>query len=379
MFICEKCGCSDKRYFGIRKGSYYCRRCITFNGEKAIQITNLNRDLTEKLDFQLSEEQEEISIKIKESIANGKDVLLYAVCGAGKTELVYKAIAHQLQNGKQIGFCIPRRDVVIELEPRIKSAFPDVVITTVYGGNTSNLVGDIILLTSHQLYRYKNYFDLLIIDETDAFPYSNNETLMNFFEKSIRGNYIMMSATPLEWMIDKIRKNKGVFLTLQKRYHGHPLIVPKVVIFPFFQFIYVIYKVEKFIKENKPCFIFCPTIYEAEEIYRVVTFFIKGGNYVHSKRQDREKIIDDFKKGKYKYLVTTSVLERGVTVKNIQVIIVHADSAIYNSATLIQIAGRVGRKIDAFDGEVIFLCNKRNIEVETSIKKIEEANKYVDM
>ena len=147
-----------------------------------------------------------MSSKVCEALENKKNILIYAVCGAGKTEILYESMAHFLSKGLQVGFCIPRKDVVIELEPRIREVFPNVEITSVYGGHNDKLTGDIILLTTHQLFRYVNYFDLLIIDETDAFPFSNNEVLKNIFTNSIRGNYIMMSATPLEWMKKKIKE-----------------------------------------------------------------------------------------------------------------------------------------------------------------------------
>ena len=136
----------------------------------------------------------------------------------------------------------------------------------------------------------------------------------------------------------------------------------------------------EFLKKDYQVFIFCPTIDECEELYKIIKPFIKGkGAFVHSKNKDREEIISKFKKGEYRYLVTTSVLERGVTVKNIQVIVVSADSPIYTDGTLVQIAGRVGRKLDAFDGEIIFLCDKEEENVIEAIRKINEANEYVDL
>ena len=60
--------------------------------------------------------------KVKETFINKKNSLIYAVCGAGKTELVYQTMAYALEQGLQVGFTIPRRDVVIELEKRIKEA-----------------------------------------------------------------------------------------------------------------------------------------------------------------------------------------------------------------------------------------------------------------
>ena len=61
-------------------------------------------------------------------------------------------------NNKKVGFAIPRKDVVVELEDRIKDAFPLNNVVRVYGGHTDLLDGDIILLTTHQLFRYNKYF-----------------------------------------------------------------------------------------------------------------------------------------------------------------------------------------------------------------------------
>ena len=54
-----------------------------------------------------------------------------------------------------------------------------------------------------------------------------------------------------------------------------------------------------------------------------------------------------------------------------------ADNKIYNAATLIQIAGRVGRKIDAPKGEVFFLVNKETSETRKATETIESKNKHL--
>ena len=74
-------------------------------------------------------------------------------------------------------------------------------------------------------------------------------------------------------------------------------------------------------------------------------------------------------------MVTTAVLERGVTVKDLQVIVYLSDHQIYDSHALIQIAGRVGRKIDAPEGEVIFLAKENNQEMQRAVEEIVTANK----
>ena len=73
--------------------------------------------------------------------------------------------------------------------------------------------------------------------------------------------------------------------------------------------------------------------------------------------------------------MTTAVLERGVTVKDLQVIVYRSDHPIYDSHALIQIAGRVGRKKEAPEGEVIFLAKENNREMQRAVEEIISANK----
>ena len=106
-------------------------------------------------------------------------------------------------------------------------------------------------------------------------------------------------------------------------------------------------------------------------------FVLQDGDYVHSKRNKRSKIIDEFRAGKIRYLVTTAVLERGVTIKDLQVIVFMADHAIYDSHTLIQISGRVGRKKDAPTGKVSYICSEITGHMKKSIEEIKHANASV--
>lgn len=373
MFICKRCGNKDQRYLGLLNNKIYCRKCINFNGSLSFK-EEVNKDATLKLDFSLSIDQEDISNKLRFFRKQKKNVFLYAVTGAGKTELVYGAMLDTLKEGGKVGFVVPRKDVVIDLYPRIKDAFPNSKVVSVYGGNTSSLDGDIIVLTTHQLYRYPSFFDYLVFDEIDAFPYIDNDVLNYMFLNSVIGNYVLMSATPRNKDVEKITSEGGEYLCLKKRYHGGKLIVPKVYLSVFGLFPLLLRFLDEFIKNKKQVFIFVPTIKEGEKLFKLVKLFYLEGEFVHSKNKNREKIISDFKNKKYAYLITTSILERGVTVKDLQVIVYHADHELYDSSTLIQIGGRVGRKIDAKDGEVIYLAYKKTEAMIESIDKINEAN-----
>lgn len=82
--ICNRCGNSDQRFFGIRNGEIYCRKCLMFQGEKA-DNSYIPKSCKANMKFKLSKKQEEISLGLIENFKNGKNALLHAVTGAGKT------------------------------------------------------------------------------------------------------------------------------------------------------------------------------------------------------------------------------------------------------------------------------------------------------
>ena len=379
MFVCEKCGNKEQRYIGILNGKEYCRRCIEFIGEECIEDEIVKSSEGElNLDYELTNEQKKISDEIVTSFKNKKNTLVKAVCGAGKTELVFAVIDYALKNKMNVGFAVPRKNVVLDLYSRFKDSFKNYKIVTVYGGCKEELNGDIILLTTHQLYRYKNFFDLLILDEVDAFPFYRNETLYAFFKRALKGNTVILSATAPPDIIDEFKKNNDTILNLNVRFHHYKIPEPFIIKRTFIlQIIYVLKKLKDYQKQDKQCFVFLPTINMCEVIYKIFKVFNNKGFVITSKTKNFEQVIEDFKNKKYMYLITTSVLERGVTFKNLQVIILNCEHFIFDKNTLIQISGRVGRKKDSPYGDVIFCCSYETEAMKEAIYEIRRANKYL--
>ncbi len=374
-FKCSRCGNEDPKYIGVKNNAPYCRLCVSMNGRDALTHNIEKKECFLNIKYELTNEQKEISNKAVNAIKSHKNTLIYAVCGAGKTELVFASIQFCLSQGLQVGFAIPRREVVIEIYQRLKRAFPSNSIVSVYGGNNDILEADIIVLTTHQLYRYCHYFDLLILDEIDAFPFKENALLSSMFLRSVKGNYILMSATPSQAIINEFKKDGKCLLTLRTRFHNNPIPVPQLIIsIGFLKYFIIIRKIKQYIKSQKQLIIFSPTIDIAKTIFAVISKFCPRGEIVHSKRSDTSKIINDFKNQKYDYLVSTAILERGITIKGLQVIIFGADSDIFDEYSLVQIAGRVGRDKNDPKGEVIFLANKGNASIKKAINTINESN-----
>lgn len=374
-FICPICGNSNPVYIGVRNGKKYCRKCITFRGQEANGLFRQSESADYTLHYDLSKDQKELSKKLVLNYKNGIDSLVHAVCGSGKTEIVLEVISYAISHNLKVGFAVPRRDVIRELYLRFKNIFENNKVVSVYGDHTKKLEGDLICLTTHQLFRYPSYFDLLILDEIDAFPYNGNEVLEAFFKRAVRGHYILLSATPSKEIISNFMKNEKSILNLNKRFHNHPLPVPRFSIHPgVMRYYHLIKELRRFLAENKPIFVFSPTIDICEQTYEVLRLFFKNTNYVHSKCPDRSERIEKFRKGETRVLVTTAVLERGVTLKNLQVIVFNANHPLYTSAALIQISGRVGRKKDAPTGEVVFIAKKETNEMAEAVNEINRAN-----
>ena len=375
-FACPICGNTDIRSIGYRNGKPYCRKCISFRGQEASgnYIQNDNAEYT--LRYELSDDQKRLSKQLVENYKRGIDSLVHAVCGSGKTEIVLEVIRYAISNGHRVGFCVPRRDVVKELAQRFSSIFKDNSISVIYGGHTKRLEADLVCITAHQLFRYEKYFDLLILDEIDAFPFNGNEVLNAFFERAVKGHYIWMSATPSREVVEAFKKKGKKILRLDTRFHGHPLPVPRISIHHgIMKYYHLVQELRAFSLQNKPIFIFTPTISMCEKVYSVLRFIFKDVRYVHSKCPNRNEIIQGFRNCEFNMLVTTAVLERGVTVKDLQVIVFNANHALYTAAALIQIAGRAGRKKECPTGEVIFIANQRTKEMDDAINEIERANK----
>ena len=377
-FKCPVCGNEDPHAIGILNGKKYCRMCISFRGEEAENETIYARDAPINLSYELSSEQKELSERLVSNYRKGIDSLVFAVCGSGKTEICLEIIEFAIQKGYKVGFAVPRRSVCYELKCRFQKIFTKNTVIAVFGGSHRVLKGDIVCLTTHQLFRYRNYFDLLIMDEIDAFPFKGNKVLKQFFLNSIKGHYVLLTATPSKELIRQFEKPGKDIMRLAIRFHRHPLPVPKVIIGGGIALYYKLIRTMKsFIKKNKQIFLFVPTIGESKKLALLLKLFIRGGTYVNSKRKDNNVIIDDFRNGKYRFLVTTAVLERGVTIKDLQVIIFHADNSIYDTASLIQIAGRAGRRKEAPEGEVIFFAKRNNEHIQGAIDEINANNKIL--
>jgi competence protein ComFA len=74
--------------------------------------------------------------------------------------------------------------------------------------------------------------------------------------------------------------------------------------------------------------------------------------------------------------ICTSILERGVTIPNAQVIVLAADHPVFDGRALVQMAGRAGRTKEYPVGKVLFISERKVPAVTEAINWIKEQNSF---
>ena len=376
---CPRCKNEDPSWFYKGSKGWYCRRCISFSRvliEEDLKPAEMETvsDGSEEytLAYPLSEAQERIGRECAR-YSQIADVLLCCCCGSGKTEMTVYTIAEALKKKQRICFAIARRQVVLELAQRLQEIFVNADVIAVCGGHTERLQADLIVCTTHQLYRYTGAFDILILDEPDAFPFKGNPVLHAIADTSCRGHKIYLTATPDAVLRQRVQDREMLCMTLNQRPHGHPLPVPVLRIGPSV-YLFVMLIIWIYRHREHPRMVFVPTIADAAAMGRILKVLFHG--YVcTSKTEDRDEVIQAFRSESAGLIVATTVLERGVTIPGVDVCVWEADSPVFDEASLIQMSGRAGRTFKKPDGDCLFLLKQRSLLAERCVRKLKEANR----
>ncbi|MFP7479043.1 DEAD/DEAH box helicase [Terribacillus saccharophilus] len=349
---------------------------------------------------ELTKHQQFAADAIEQAMKQNGKLLVHAVCGAGKTEMLFQGIASSLQQGKRICLATPRADVVRELLPRFQQAFPDVTVQALYGGSPDKTAdGQLILATTHQLLRFYHAFDVLIIDEIDAFPYHADPMLHVASEKAKKPTCasIFLTATPRQKEKKQIAAKTLPHVFVPVRFHGQPLPVPASKL---------CFGLQKQLKKGslpkgllhwlhkrrnptRQVLIFLPTVVladrleqEAMDVLRPLAQKILPKSEaetlirtVHAADKDREAKVQAFRNRKTAIILTTTILERGVTFPSVDVAILDSSHDVFDESALVQIAGRAGRSPADPTGEVIFFHEGRSDAMDEAVRAITDMNR----
>ncbi|MFD0696230.1 DEAD/DEAH box helicase [Paenibacillus sp. GCM10027628] len=430
-YYCKRCGTGSDRMFWAScihcgQDCPYCEECLTMGRTRFCSLLIRGRSAIQGLDgkkkgdykvfiepWGLSEAQTAASLEglryieegarsRQQGVKSGEDrhgtqkkFLIWAVTGAGKTEMIFPFIHHTVARGGRVLIATPRKDVVLELQPRIGRAFAQYSVVTLYGGSEQRWEqGQITIATTHQLLRFHEAFDLVIVDEIDAFPYHNNPMLAYVAAKVVKpeGTNILLSATPPSAVRKAAERGRLAHVRVPVRFHRHPLPVPQLLAVPSLRKCIqskalpqsLLTRLQTSVRRGAQVFVFVPNIQLVEsmvELLRVKQLDIDGSGKVisvegtSSKDSDRTLKVQRFRDREIRVLVTTTILERGVTVPKSDVFILDADSRLFDEAALVQMAGRAGRSKDDPAGLVYFASKELTHSQKEAIRQIKQMNR----
>lgn len=387
---CQRCGTLfSKKEQLLPSGKYYCGACVQFGrltSEEFLvskqETTIQKREVLLAWQGKLTPPQQAVADHLLE---NQQHTMIWAVTGAGKTEMIFPIIQQVLSLGGRVGVTSPRIDVCRELFPRIHQAFPKEKTLLLYGASEEKYrYSKLTVCTTHQLIHFYQAFDLLIVDEIDAFPYEGDPQLRFAVSQAIKpnGRYIYLTATPPQQLIAEIQEEFAIE-KLPIRYHQRPLIVPELHWYEHWASCYqrkwhlrkLIRLLNELLKANA-VLVFCPSIAYMKKVYAAVKKYFATGEVacVSSQDEHREAKVQAMRDKSYRVLFTTTILERGVTFEHVSVIIMGANHPVYTKSALVQISGRVDRKGVFNHGRVIFFLNQQTVAIRKACQEIKEMN-----
>ena len=391
--ICNRCGTKiDKARLKLQIGSYYCRACIQLGRVRSDQALYYFPQQAfpqeEVLRWQgtLTHFQSRVSQELVQSLTESKPMMVHAVTGAGKTEMMYQVVAEMIKKGTCVCIATPRIDVCIELYKRMTLDF-SCPISLLHGDSDPYFRTPLVISTTHQLLKFYQAFDLLIIDEVDAFPFVDNPVLYHAVSNAVtkNGKLIYLTATSTEELDKKVKKQEIKRVSLPRRFHGNPLVVPKKVwlkdLRKKIEKKQVPTKLLKLIKEQRktsfPLILFVSEIELGEKILSLLRRAFKNEiiELVTSKTDNRLELVEKFRNQEITILVSTTILERGVTFPKVDVFVIEANHRLFTKSALVQIAGRVGRSMERPTGKLLYLAEGSSKEMTQAIKEIKEMNR----
>ena len=193
-----------------------------------------------------------------------------------------------------------------------------------------------------------------------------------------------MTATPDQRLLQRVRKKELSISYLPLRYHRHllPEIHPVMVgnwrkrVTKGYLPTSLIAWINRRLNEQREFLFFVPHIADLAGVASVLRRRFKNARFatVHAADPDRATKVMQMRQHGLDFLITTTILERGVTFPAIDLLVLGADDPVFSPAALVQIAGRVGRSPKRPTGNVTFFIGAYAKNVTQAMQQIKLVN-----
>lgn len=317
------------------------------------------------LPFNLTDGQMQAVDDIKGDFLSKKKMnrLILGDVGSGKTIVSFIALYMNMLAGYQGVLMAPTEILAVQHFNNMKSLFEDKlniqlltsstkkgernkILQNLKNGDTQVLIGTHSLLNDELVY---NNLGLVITDEQHRFGVNQRQTLQ---EKGKDVDVLYMSATPIPRTLALTIYGDMDITEIRTKPDGRKEIITK--IFKNSELKNVLEKMLDEIKAGHQIYVVAPLIDDEEDEKMNVTslkdkFDVAFNGMVptgllHGKMKPNQKdeVMNSFKNGDTKILISTTVIEVGVDVKNATMMVIF-NAERFGLATLHQLRGRVGR------------------------------------
>ena len=327
---------------------------------------NMVNDFINSLPFKLTSDQEKIVFKMLDEICGDAlmNRLLQGDVGSGKTIVAFIISYALYTGGYQTSFMAPTEVLARQHYKNACDLFKDtnfkVGLLTgkmtlkekrkVYEKIEKNEID--MLIGTHALISDKvvwNNLGLVITDEQHRFGVNQRQTLKN---KGLNVEVLMMSATPIPRTYALTIYGDTDTSSIKTKPSGRIPVITKVKKED--EIKDVLEGIYKALKNQNQVYVIAPMIEENDDSNYTNVYDLKHKfnlafkNYnvevLHGKmtNEEKEKVMDEYAKGNIDILISTTVIEVGVDVKNATVMVIF-DADRFGLSTLHQLRGRVGR------------------------------------
>ncbi len=328
--------------------------------------THFEDEFCRSLPYELTKGQKDTIKEICADMESGKRMnrLIQGDVGSGKTVVGAAAIYKTVMNGYQAVLMAPTEILANQHYETFKELFKDkgigieLLTSSVSPKNRREIIERLssgeskVLIGTHAVFGKDVEFSnlaLVITDEQHRFGVSQREALNM---KGTEPHVIVMTATPIPRTLALILYGDMDVSVIRDKPAGRKEIITKSWSGDEREIVYGFVKKE--IQKGRQAYIVTPLIEasenmdakSSEEVYAEVSEFFKPfeTELLHGrmKQSEKDSVMQRFKDGEIKVLVSTVIIEVGINVPNASVMVIE-NSERFGLAQMHQLRGRVGR------------------------------------